>query len=83
MPSRMVFRAVNEQIVSLFASFGLDGETALVCECGEERCTSRIELTRDEFETIRAKPLRFVVAPGHDDEHPVVHVTDRYAVVEA
>src|SRR5205085_1110819 len=55
-----------------------------LCECADAGCTERIELRPDEYEWVRSKPTRFVLARGHaapDIEH-VVEVEKTHIVVE-
>jgi hypothetical protein len=76
-----LFRAVNEEIDENRSS---GGKQAYVCECVDPGCALTIELTADEYETVRASPARFVVAPGHvvpEIEHVVASVPD-YTIVE-
>ena len=83
-----LFREVNERILELEERFGerepAESRLGFVCECSRSECTSRIELTTDEYREVRRKPTRFVVAPGHvDPDHErVVDERERYAVVE-
>lgn len=79
-----VFRDANERIAERVEALGLSGQTVYLCECGDERCSHALTLTREEYESVRADPTRFVVVPGHaipSAEH-VVEETDRFAVVE-
>jgi hypothetical protein len=75
------FRKVNEGM-----EVGQDpaGLLTFICECGRMGCTRMIELTRAEYEAIRANPRRFAVLAGHeiDDVEDVVERHDRYLVVE-
>jgi hypothetical protein len=77
--NQSLFREVNERIEELakgsFASF--------ICECMNEGCDDRIELTVEEYESIRAHPNRFFIRVGHDapEVETVVEATDRYVVV--
>jgi hypothetical protein len=76
-----LFRTVNEEIDENRAS---DGKRAYVCECVDPDCAATIELTATEYETVRARPDRFVVAPGHvlpEVEHVVAAEPD-YTIVE-
>jgi hypothetical protein len=55
------------------------------CECETIGCAQLIDLEPSEWERIRAKPNRFVIAPGHDgpgDMESVVERGDRFWVVE-
>jgi hypothetical protein len=57
-----------------------------MCECANDACTARVEVSLAEYEAVRAVPKRFIVAPK--DSHvfsEIEHVTervDRYWVVE-
>ena len=75
------FRKVNEGIE---AGQEVQGMLAFLCECGRLGCNRLIELTRDEYETVRANPRRFAVIDGHqiDEVEDVVERTERYIVVE-
>jgi len=79
-----VFRAANEAIEGNRGDRGSE-ELTFLCECGVQTCFERIELTREEYEGVRAEPARFFVAPGHEDLTAgefVVEETSRYTVVE-
>ena len=78
------FRQVNERIKDV--ADGLEGAHAyeFLCECSDPGCTERLELTRREYEWVRANPTRFVLARGHaapQIEH-VVEREDEHVVVE-
>jgi hypothetical protein len=57
-----------------------------VCECADETCVKPVEMSIEEYETVRAEPTRFVVAPG--DEHVnrrierVIQREERYWIVQ-
>ena len=59
-----ILRAANEAIVG--RSRG-SGPLAVICECGSDTCLDAIELTGEEYESVRADGRRFAVAPGHED----------------
>jgi hypothetical protein len=75
------FRKVNEGM-----EVGQDpaGLLTFICECGRMGCTQMLQLTRAEYEGVRANPRRFAVLAGHeiDDVEEVVERNDRYLVVE-
>ncbi len=56
-----------------------------VCECADETCTERIELTPQQYETLRENPTHFVVAPSTEhvvaDAERVVEQHERYWIV--
>jgi hypothetical protein len=75
------FRKVNEGM-----EVGQDpgGLLTFICECGRLGCNELLELTRAEYEGVRANPRRFAVTAGHEleDVEKVVERRDRYLVVE-
>ena len=78
-----IFRAGNESIDK--AAGGRLERAPYLCECGEESCLARIELTPAEYEAVRTHPARFFVVPGHEDltaGEVVVGHHDRFTVVE-
>jgi hypothetical protein len=78
-------RIVNERIVQLSDGAGSPGALlAVVCECGNDGCTDRIELTKAEYEAIRANASRFVLRAGHETAavERVVERGDGYVVTE-
>jgi hypothetical protein len=78
-----LFREVNERITESVERFGADAAD-LVCECADPRCADRLQVALDEYERVRRRPERFVLAPGHED--PSVEATverrPRFHVVE-
>ena len=63
-----MFRSINERIRELaerFQHLG-DEDIAFVCECADETCVERVQLTKAQYDDVRAIPARFVVAPGHE-----------------
>jgi predicted ThiF/HesA family dinucleotide-utilizing enzyme len=75
------FRRVNE---GMETGQGPEGMLAFLCECGRLGCNKLIELTRAEYEGVRANPRRFAIVDGHQIEEveDVVDRTERYVVVE-
>jgi hypothetical protein len=80
-----LFRQVNERMREVSTRLGIaDSGPQFVCECPDEACTDRIQLSLWEYEQLRANPRRFVVLAGHETpsiEH-VVADRGRYRVVE-
>ncbi|HEX9417256.1 MAG TPA: hypothetical protein VF895_11190 [Gaiellaceae bacterium] len=86
-----LFRNLNERLKEI--DDGLD--TAVVgaavvdreeflCECGALDCMARLEMTRQEYEAVRAHPARFIVLGDHVDDaiETVVETHARYTVVQ-
>jgi hypothetical protein len=77
------FRAVNEGIAEASEKFEAN-EAEFLCECGDPRCTHRLEVPLSEYEAIRDHPARFVVRRGHVEPkvEDVVRKRRRYLIVE-
>ena len=75
-----VFRALNEQ-VELLREHG--SRQLLVCECSDEECRDRLDLSLDEYVDVRSRPDCYVLEPGHErgEVEDVVARNDRYTVV--
>jgi hypothetical protein len=79
-----LWRSVNERVEevrsspkSMFISF--------ICECPQASCSDEVAMTKEEYETVRRSPDRFVVKRDHvvqEFEHVVDSADDRYAVVQ-
>ena len=78
-----IFRNVNERIAESAQRFDAD-EAEFVCECGDRSCTHRLQTPLDDYERVRARPTRFLLAPGHEDHaiEKVVERGGRFQVVE-
>ncbi|HYZ78910.1 MAG TPA: hypothetical protein VE596_16220 [Gaiellaceae bacterium] len=84
-----LFREFNEHVEDVAESLDIRGEgeslrIEFVCECGSLECTDRIELTRGQYEAVRADPRRFAVVRGHEDPAiaRIVELHGKFAVVE-
>jgi hypothetical protein len=55
-----------------------------VCECSDETCHEKIELTVNQFRRYSVRSDRFLIKPGHQesDIEKIVETRDGYAVVE-
>lgn len=82
--NQSVFREANERIEESVDALALTGRTPYLCECGDERCSAALMLSREEYESVRAHATRFLVVPGHEtpEAEDVVEQGDRYWVVE-
>ena len=80
-----LFRVLNEKIEDVNESFApVAGSHVWVCECGDATCIQQIEMSAEEYQALRANPLRFAVRPGHEipDVETVVENHSSYLVVE-
>ncbi|HEX2084751.1 MAG TPA: hypothetical protein VHF89_03640 [Solirubrobacteraceae bacterium] len=78
------FREINERLRSDLRALPDDADPIpFVCECGRVDCADSVRLTLEEYETIRASSLDFVVVPGHQapDVEDVVDLHEHYARV--
>lgn len=75
------FRRLNE---SLERDTPDDATLIVLCECADEDCAQRLELTRSEYEEVRSDPTWFVVAHTHVDAEieKVIGRTDRFETVQ-
>lgn len=80
------FRAINDRVERDIEVVIDDPDELLpfICECAQRTCNARIELSRAEYERVRAQPILFAVAPGHEirDVEDVVERHERYFVVQ-
>jgi hypothetical protein len=60
-----LFREVNERVSAMGDRLGPDVPYEYLCECANSDCTFRIELSKSEYEAVRADPKQFVVLPMH------------------
>jgi len=81
--TQVMFREVNERIAELTRHSAL-GVTLFVCECSRQDCIEALELTADQYEQVRCRDDRFLVADGHELEEieRVVDREDGFLVVE-
>lgn len=69
-------REINEWIDE--AEGGLpSGVGSYVCECSDVTCSTRIELTRAEYEEVRANGTHFAIATDHETPDLDLLVSER------
>lgn len=78
-----LFREVNERIAENAERFD-SGATEFVCECADPSCTERVDVTLEQYESVRSDGATFLLANGHEDERVegVVKADGDVAVVE-
>jgi hypothetical protein len=78
------FRIANERTARWEERHSGGRSELYLCECGEQPCRRRVELTREQYEAVRADPRHFVVLPGHviPDLETVVGTFTGYEVIE-
>ena len=82
-----LFREVNERVNEINQAHELSGVlTGWMCECADETCTARLEMTPEEYKRLRQDPTRFVVLGSEEhcvlDAERVVEWNARYWIVE-
>ena len=85
--NQALYREVNERVREMNEAFdALLPIGEWICECANEQCFDKIEMTHEEYESVRAGERHFFVKP--DDSHVaseaelVVERHERYWVVE-
>jgi hypothetical protein len=84
------FRELNEAIATTAAKLEAE-ETDLICECADPACADRMTVELDDYEEVRAKPTRFLLAPGHAlpqvervvETRPEFEIVDKFAPAAA
>jgi hypothetical protein len=81
-----MYRAVNRELqrASEEAGAGPGDQLEVICECGEEGCSTTLALTITEYDEAHGQRDRFVVASGHEDPQ-IEHIVTRkghYLVVD-
>lgn len=81
------FRDANERLHEQAESAGVPEDEQLVpflCECADESCLGRIQITLDRFAEIHADRDHFVILPGHlrIPNEEIIEVTEYYEVTE-
>jgi len=79
-----VFREINEGIERGQWPGEEESPVSFRCECARLGCNEMIELSVNEYESVRANPRQFIVLPGHErlDAEIVVDRRTGYFVVE-
>lgn len=75
--NQSLFRAVNERVQMVADQYISSAPIAFMCECAYTDCGRHIELTREEYEAIRANATHFFVLPEHVFPDVEVVVEDR------
>jgi hypothetical protein len=83
--NQKLFREANERIRHLAIhqfAMARPARSWYLCECGEPGCLELIELTPDEYDSLRAEGDLRAVLPGHESpSSDVVARTERFHTV--
>jgi hypothetical protein len=85
--NQSLFREVNERVKDLNDNFHLsDPVSEWVCECANDDCFDRIEMSTRQYEDVRRHSSRFLVAPSElhvwPEAEDVVERFTNYWIVE-
>jgi hypothetical protein len=85
--NQSLFRAINERVNDINKTHDLWLRLSdWFCECPGYNCTTRIALTPQQYEAVRANPTHFIVAPSKEhlvpDVERVIQQRERYWVIE-
>jgi hypothetical protein len=79
------FRTANERFSAHAEKIVSDATPVpFLCECADERCFARIELSLAEYRDLRRHPRHFMIVPGHAtlEEETLVSDNGHFHVVE-
>jgi len=78
-----IFREINERIEELATTFEVRDALDLICECADATCTSRIQMSLEDYEKLRSDATTFAVVSGHEapDIEEIVARHNTYEVV--
>jgi hypothetical protein len=80
------FRDANERLHEQAGEAGVGDEQLVpfLCECADETCLGRIQITLDRFAEIHVDRDHFVILPGHlrVPTEEIIEVTEYYEVTE-
>jgi hypothetical protein len=85
--NQSLFRDINERVREVNQAHAFQFLLSdWICECADQACTERIEMSLEQYEKVRERPTRFVVAPSKEhvvpDVERVAEKHERYWVVE-
>jgi hypothetical protein len=84
--NQKLFRSANERLEeAVEASVSEEQHIPFLCECADDDCLGRVEMTLAEYSAVRAHDDRFFMVPGHllaegeevVEAHDGLHVTEK------
>jgi hypothetical protein len=77
MENQMLFRSANERLDKRAQEYAPDGHRVpFLCECADDGCLGRVDLSRTEYQEVRSHRGRYVLLPGHRTVEGEVVVAD-------
>ena len=64
--NQQIFRLANERLDEQVRALNMDGSPVpFLCECADDACLGRVELTHGQYAEVRTADNRYVILPGH------------------
>jgi len=64
--NQQVFRSANERLSGVIEAGVVSADPVpFLCECADEECMGRVDLTLDEYRELRSHERQFVMLHGH------------------
>lgn len=61
-----IFRTGNERLHDVVeGQVSGEGQVPFLCECADEECEGRVEITLSQWEVVASQPNHFIMEPGH------------------
>ena len=83
METEDVFRNANDRIADMAAELEWRDPLPFLCECSDKRCFAQLQITLEQYDSLRAHSERYLMKPGHQLSGGVIlEQTDRVTVAE-
>jgi hypothetical protein len=80
------FRDANERLGELVGRAGVGKEQLVpfLCECADDECLGRVQITLDRYAEVHIDRDAFVILPGHPrmESEEILETTDYYEVTK-
>lgn len=83
--NQKLFRAANERLAERAEEYNRDGEPIpFLCECADDGCLGRVDLTPSQYQEVRAQRDRYVILRDHPtiERERVVEDNGQFQIVE-
>ena len=83
--NQMLFRTANDRLDERTEAYSREGPLVpFLCECPDDACFGRVEMTHQQYQEVRSHPDRFVIMPGHltGDHERIIEDHDTFLIVE-
>jgi hypothetical protein len=79
-----LFRSANERMAAWEEQHAEEATEPYFCECADTECREKVELHRNEYESVRAHSDRFLTVSGHEipDVETVIEEHGGWIVVQ-